>query len=95
MLRTISILVLLLGLLCLSGCVTKPIVAVGEGITWLVTFDDPASTWLVYGPNSDEYRDSVQNSQMRYRDSVRRWNSFMDDYNKHFLLYDKYDPYAY
>jgi len=56
---------------------------------------DPVSTWLVYGPGSDEYQMSVANSQMRYRNTVRRWNSFMNDYEKYFLLYDKYDPYAY
>ena len=95
MLRKISLLVLVVGLLSVGGCVTKPWAAVGEGVTWIVTFDDPVSTWLVYGPSSDEYQASVANSQMRYRTSVRRWNSFLNDYEKYFLLYDKYDPYNY
>ena len=95
MLRTVSLLVLIIGLLAVAGCVTKPLAAIGEGVTWIVTFDDPVSTWIVYGPSSDEYQASVANSQMRYRSTVRRWNSFMNDYEKHFLLYDKYDPYSY
>ena len=95
MLRKISVLVLVVGLLSLGGCVTKPIAAIGEGVTWLVTFDSPVETWLVYGPGSDEYRESVEHSQSRYRASVRRMNAFMGDYEKHFLLYDQYDPYQY
>ncbi|MEN8151034.1 MAG: hypothetical protein ABFS86_14535 [Planctomycetota bacterium] len=95
MLRTVSLLVLVVGLLAVTGCVTKPFAAIEEGVTWVITFDDPVSTWLVYGPSSDEYQASVANSQTRYRNTVRRWNSILNDYEKHFLLYDKYDPYAY
>jgi hypothetical protein len=93
MLRKISVILLLVGLVSVTGCLTKPLAAVEEGVTWLITFDDPVSTWVVYGGDSEEYQDAARVSGERYRSYQRNLNDMWDFYEKHFLLYDKNDPY--
>lgn len=76
-----------------TGCVTKPLAGLMSFTTQVVTFDDPTSTFIVYGPNSKEFSDSMENFKSRTRTYDHQIGHILDGWDQYFLLYDKYDPY--
>jgi hypothetical protein len=76
-----------------TGCVTKPLAGLMSFTTQVVTFDDPTSTFLVYGPNSTEFAASMDNFASRTRTYNNQLHHILDGWDKYFLLYDKNDPF--
>lgn len=77
MLRKLLILVLLISLVSLAGCLTKPI-AITETVLTAVTHGDASM---------DHYR-------AHYWSYYNDLQSIVDDWDKHFLRYDRHDPFT-
>ena len=88
----IIVAVLLVGLVNLAGCLTEPIAAVSAGATNLIRPDMPLSAFFFYGPGSDDFNRTIDTQNGIYRSYLADFRYFVDDYDRHFLLYDKYDP---
>ena len=94
MYRKIFALVLVFGLVVSAGCATRAI-ATGEAIlAEAVQPDGIISSFIWFGPNSAEFDDSVDHFDSHRRTYENDLRSIHDLWDKHFLRYDKYDPFA-
>ena len=92
MLRKLLVIILLLGLVSFAGCLSKPIGYITAGAMDLVHVDGVVYSFLGYGTDSTEFNAAVSefNSHgLTYADSLV---TLQDDFDKYFMLYDKYDP---
>ncbi len=94
MLKRSLIVIAIVGLFVLPGCLTKPIATLETAATELIHPDGPVQTFFAYGPWSDEFHQSWDHFDAMRRTYLNDLNSIVDDYDKHFLRYDKYDPFA-
>lgn len=94
MLRKVLPLVLVLGMLCFTGCLTKPISYMEAAATEALHPDGPVSSFLGYGPWSDEFAASIDHFEAHRRTYENDLHAIVDDWDKHFLRYDPYDPFA-
>jgi len=94
MLRKFVLVLALVAVLSLTGCLTKHIAVVETVATEFIHPDGPIQSFFAFGPWSDEFADSYEDFDARRRTYLRDLNAFVDDYDKHFLRYDKYDPFA-
>ncbi len=92
MLRKLLIIVLLLGLVSFAGCLSRPIGYIVAGATDLVHVDGVVYSFLGYGTNSYEYNRAVTEFTAHGRTYGNALVSLQEDFDKHFMLYDEYDP---
>ena len=92
--KTVVVLLAVVALFSIAGCHTKPIAVLETAATELIRPDGVVSSFFWFGPWSDEFQDSWQHQQSMYRSYHKDLKSIVDDYDKHFLRYDKYDPFA-
>ena len=94
MLRNVLVLVLLVSLVAMAGCLTKPISYIGALAGEVVHPNGPVSSFIYYGPGSDEFNRALEHTGAHARTLEANMNSIVDDWDKHFLLYDQYDPFS-
>jgi hypothetical protein len=84
----------LLALVMLAGCHTKPIALLETAATEAIHPDGVVSSFFFFGPWSEEFQASWEHMQAHYRTYRKDLQSLIDDYDKHFLRYDRHDPFA-
>ncbi|MHC4472599.1 MAG: hypothetical protein ACYTDY_02820 [Planctomycetota bacterium] len=84
----------LLALVTLVGCHTKPIALMETAVTELIHPDGVVSSFGMFGPWSEEFQRSWDHMQAHYRTYHNDLQALVDDYDKHFLRYDRHDPFA-
>ena len=92
MLRNLVAVALLLCLVSFAGCLSQPIGVIEAGVLDLVHVDGVVYSWLGYGSDSPEYNEAVEHFGSQSRTFANDLVSLQDDFDKHFLRYDKYDP---
>jgi hypothetical protein len=92
MLRKLLVIVLLLGLVSFAGCLSKPIGYIGAGVMDLVHVDGVAYSFLGYGADSPEFNNAVSEFNSHGRTYADGLVTLQDEFDKYFMLYDKYDP---
>ena len=92
MFRKLLVIVLLLSLVSFAGCLSRPIGYIAAAATDLVHVDGVVYTFLGYGTNSYEFNEAVTHFEGHGRTYGNSLTTIQDDFDKHFMLYDKYDP---
>ena len=90
----VAVLLGLLAVVTLAGCHTKPIALLETSVTELIHPDGVVSSFFWFGPWSNEFQQSWQHMQAHYRTYHKDLNTIVDDWDKHFLRYDKYNPFS-
>ena len=94
MYRKIAALVLVLSLAAFAGCATR-VIATGEAaVTEFIQPDGIISSFVWFGPDSAEFDDSVDHFDSHRRTYENDLRSIHDLWDKHFLRYDRHDPFA-
>ena len=63
-------------------------------LTEIVQPDNVVSSFFWYGPGSPEVDDAIEHFESHARTYENDLCSIHDLWDKHFLRYDKYDPFA-
>ena len=92
MLRKLLVIVLLLGLVSFTGCLSKPIGYVTAGVFDLVHLDGVTYSFLGYGSDSPEFNNAVSEFHSHGRTYANDLTTLQDEFDKYFMTYDKYDP---
>jgi hypothetical protein len=92
MLRKLLVIVLLLGLVSFSGCLSKPIGYIVAAPLDLVHVDGVVYSFLGYGTGSPEFNQAVSEYGSHGRTYANNLTTLQEDFDKHFMGYDKFDP---
>lgn len=94
MVRKLLAVLLIVALVSLTGCLTKPLALAETAVTDLIHPDGVIYSFLGYGPWSDEFGRAVDHMDGHYNAYLGDLHSAIDDGDKHFLNYDRYDPFT-
>ncbi len=94
MVRKLLAVLLIISLVSLTGCLTKPLAMAETAVTDLIHPDGVTYSFFGYGPWSDEFSRSVDHMDGHYNSYLGDLTEAIDDADKHFLNYDRYDPFS-
>jgi hypothetical protein len=94
MLRRSAVLVLVLGVIAFAGCSTRPISVAEAVVTEFVQPDGVLSSFIWFGPDSPEYADAWEHFESHARTYENDLRDIHDLWDKHFLRYDRHDPFS-